>query len=154
MAFDSTEDLAIPQEAKWFLGWRIKKAQAAPPTVRSGWSKGYETIHKRPFWSDSYKLQLAGQLRYIRHWKVYHKSYAEAPDEDAFWFIDPPYQVAGRGYVYRDVDYAHLAAWCKSRTGRVVVCENRGADWLPFRDFSRLRANTKKLTVEVVWTNF
>lgn len=153
VVFDTTEDLPIPLEAKWFLGWRISKAQVTPAVRPTGWFKSNDVTHKGTFWSDSIKLQLTGQLRHIRHWKVHHKSYAEVPDEDAFWFIDPPYQAAGQ-YVYRDVDYSHLAEWCRSRTGRVVVCENRGANWLPFRDFSRLQANSKKFTVEVVWTNF
>jgi hypothetical protein len=40
-----------------------------------------------------------------------------------------------RGYLYpyNRLNYSELAAWCRSRPGQVIVCEEEGADWLPFR---------------------
>ena len=32
-----------------------------------------------------------------------------------------------------DIDYARLADWCRALPGTVDVCENVGADWLPFQ---------------------
>lgn len=54
-------------------------------------------------------------------------------DSLATWFIDPPYNnVAGNRYRQGGLDYAKLAAYCHNRKGQVIVCENYGADWLPF----------------------
>ena len=70
--------------------------------------------------------------------------YRSAPDLEATWFVDPPYQPTrgmktGQGLGYapgctsRELDYGELAEWCRSRRGQVIVCEQEGADWLPFR---------------------
>jgi hypothetical protein len=38
------------------------------------------------------------------------------------------------------VDYVHLGKWCMERTGQLIVCDNTGADWLPFRPLTDERA--------------
>lgn len=64
---------------------------------------------------------------------VVHGSYTDAPDIEATWFIDPPYQGAGRHYKSGNrLDFDDLGEWCKTRTGQVIVCEANDADWLPF----------------------
>lgn len=93
--------------------------------------------------------------------EIVHGDYTDAPDEEATWFIDPPYQVNGstsaktwfpqgmgyaRGCTSETIDYAALADWCRSRRGQVIVCEQEGATWLPFRP---LRGGLR----EAVWTN-
>ena len=37
------------------------------------------------------------------------------------------------------------------RYGEIIVCENEGADWLPFKDFSLLSNCRSKQTHEVVY---
>jgi hypothetical protein len=86
-------------------------------------------------WSNQMRARVASQVEHIRHWKLIEGDYACAPDIEATWFIDPPYQVAGTHYVHHTIDYAELAAWCRSRSGQVMVCENDGATWLPFQPF-------------------
>ncbi len=81
--------------------------------------------------------------------------YTMAPDVDATWFIDPPYDnAAGENYRHHKLDRYALAQWCRGRRGQVIVCENEGASWLPFaplRTFKRgLRAAGGSR--EVVWT--
>ena len=75
---------------------------------------------------------------------------------EATWFIDPPYRVAGRHYRFGpdDIDYVSLGEWCRERPGLVIVCENAGADWLPFRPLDETKTTRKgKPSVEVVgWT--
>lgn len=80
---------------------------------------------------------------------IIHGDYTEAGDDEATWFIDPPYQVSangsaktkfpqGMGYSRRrgcsseHLDFEALADWCRSRRGQVMVCEQWGAGWLPF----------------------
>lgn len=57
-----------------------------------------------------------------------------------------------RGYRCTGLDYAVLADWCRTRRGQVMVCEQDGAEWLPFVPFRPITstANTRKL--EVIWT--
>jgi hypothetical protein len=92
-----------------------------------------------------------------RHWTITQASYADIPDQAASWFIDPPYRVAGRAYRFHDINYPALGDWCMSRRGQVMVCENAGADWLPFRPFRTIKGlegkRGGKKSEEVIWTN-
>jgi hypothetical protein len=38
----------------------------------------------------------AAQVGAIKHWTLIEGSYEAAPDEEATWYIDPPYQRAER----------------------------------------------------------
>jgi 16S rRNA G966 N2-methylase RsmD len=90
----------------------------------------------------------------IRHWKIIEGDFVCAPDIAGTWFVDPPYQVAGKHYVHTlsADDYARLALWCRDRKGQVMVCENEGADWLPFEPFARIKAGpANKVSAEVIW---
>lgn len=106
---------------------------------------------------DGLCARVAAQVEFIRHWRVIHGDYTEAPDIEATWLIDGPYQgEAGEHYRHgsRDIDYAHLARW-SPRRGQVVVCEALGADWLPFVQHSapqRSAMNRRPSLVEAIWT--
>lgn len=84
-------------------------------------------------------------LPYVKRWDIIHGDYTDAPDIEATWFIDPPYQpllgatehTAGRMYGADSLDYAALANWCKQRRGQVMVCEQEPAAWLPFKPFAQ-----------------
>lgn len=92
-------------------------------------------------WGPGIRERLARQVCNIRHWSVVCGSYADLDvSRDATWFVDPPYVDAGRHYRHGSsgVDYGHLADWCRSLPGQVMVCENRGASWLPFEDFATI----------------
>jgi hypothetical protein len=101
--------------------------------------------------------RIAAQVTGIRHWTITQSSYAHIPNQVATWFIDPPYQVAGRAYKFHDINYSNLGDWCKTRLGQVIVCENAGANWLlfsPFRTIKGLEGRRGgKKSVEVIWTN-
>ncbi len=89
-------------------------------------------------------MRLALQVQQIRHWKVTHGSYVDVENEDATWFIDPPRQLPA----HKEIDFDHLGPWCRSRKGAVIVCENEGADWLPFHSLDEDGSPD-----DVVWTN-
>lgn len=83
-----------------------------------------------------------------------HGSYEQAPDVEATWFIDPPYQRANRrGYLHgaSGIDFSELACWVQKRRGQVIVCEQAGADWLPFTDFRPVASHRGRQSTEVIW---
>lgn len=110
-------------------------------------------------WTERMGRDLAKQKRlaarsvdYVRLSVDYRcADYREAPDVQATWFIDPPYQHVQRGYERWNIDYDELAEWCKTRRGQVIVCEQDGADWLPFQPLREIRGTTNKRTTEMVW---
>lgn len=110
-------------------------------------------------WTDRMSRDFAKQRRMaarhqpyvVGHVRYDCADYREAPDDEATWFIDPPYQHVRRGYARGNIDYGELAAWCLSRRGLVIVCEQQGADWLPFTPLRSIRGTTNKATVEVCY---
>jgi hypothetical protein len=129
----TVDDLHVPQEARWLVGFWLNKANASPCRSPSAWRRS--GLYSNSFWGPRVRETIAAQVECIRHWRIVECSYDACPvDGDATWFVDPPYRGAGKYYRKSDagIDFAHLAGWCRSRTGRVIVCENAGADWLPF----------------------
>jgi hypothetical protein len=149
----TVDDLKVPQEARWLVGFWLNKGTASPCKSPSKWMRG----GTRPgaFWGPKVRQRIASQVDLIRHWQVFNSSYADAPaPRTATWFVDPPYEVAGRHYRFgsEQLDYGALGAWCRSRHGQVIVCENEGAAWLPFRKLADVRTSrADKRSVESVW---
>ena len=168
----SVDDYDICQEAKYLIGFWLMSTSTKPSIKHTSRSKhliqggsttkrivrGIEKITiEKPCnfscWTEKNKQKIANQLQYIRHWKIEQKSYELIDNEDATWFIDPPYQQAGTAYKEssKNIDFKYLSEWCKERQGEIIVCENDGADWLPFKDFSLLSNCRKRQTHEVVY---
>jgi hypothetical protein len=112
---------------------------------------------EQPFPREARRRNFGHEQPLIRHWRITQASYLDIPNEPATWFIDPPYEVAGRAYRFHSIDYPALGDWCRSRSGQVMVCENKGANWLPFRPFRTIKGlegrRGGKKSVEVIWTN-
>lgn len=97
--------------------------------------------------------------------EVIQGDYTKAPDDEATWFIDPPYWVNGRGAQVAQsqgkgyaagcdsssIDYEALGTWCRARRGQVIVCEQSGASWLPFEHLRWARDSIGNKAAEVVW---
>ena len=132
------------EEAKILIGFWCDKGQASPSKSPCNWMRcgGRE----KSFWGDHVKRRIASQIQYIRHWKILCSSYSELDNHRSTWFVDPPYDnSAGRAYRMHDVDYDDLGSWCRSRSGHVIVCENQGATWLPFRElYVRKKSQTNR----------
>ena len=100
--------------------------------------------------------RVASDLYKIKHWQIIEGDYREAPDIEATWFVDPPYQAmaesyASAPYVTQPIEYPELGDWCMNRSGQVIVCEQMGADWLPFEPLRELKTISNRKTVEGVW---
>lgn len=118
---------------RWFLAmwaepgsmkaWRATKVSGRGATA--GWAQARQRV--------------AAQISAIDHWTVTLGTYNDAPDLEATWFIDPPYQggasLAGDGYRHgrSSVDFAALGDWTRERRGQVIACDHEDATWLPFR---------------------
>jgi 16S rRNA G966 N2-methylase RsmD len=107
------------------------------------------------FWGERVRQTIASQVEAIHHWKVFNRSYEDLPFEaQATWFIDPPYQKQGQHYHHgaADIEFEALANWCKTRPGQVIVCENEGADWLPFEPLGHVKTTRRgSRSAEVIW---
>lgn len=128
----SVDDLDVTPEARWLIGFWVNKGGAVPCRTPSAWMRTGR--YPTQFWGPEIRERVASQVDRIRHWTITHRSYDQCPDTEATWFVDPPYQGAGKDYRYGAdrLDFAALASWCRSRPGQVIVCENDGATWLPF----------------------
>lgn len=150
----SVDDLKICQEARWLVGFWLNRGVASPKKTPSKWMR--DGIRPGSFWGDRVRNTIATQVGAIRHWKILQCSYAEAPAlRNATWFVDPPYQHAGQHYRYGSdqIDYSALSGWCRTRPGQVIVCENQGADWLPFLPLAAVKTTrAAQRSKEVYWT--
>lgn len=99
------------------------------------------------------RREMASTLAAVRgRVDIHHWVYQNAPDIEATWFIDPPYQHDGIYYNSGNkLDWPDLGAWCRSRRGQVIVCESEGADWMDFEPHRFNKTVTNETSTEVVW---
>jgi hypothetical protein len=121
---------------------------------------------KPGMWGPDIVQHVAESLTQIRHWEAFQvDDYSDIPVSEigeATWFIDPLYQFGGKGgyECHKPHDYKHLAQWVRSLPGQVIVCEQEGANWLPFRPSHectgiKRRVHHKKANtgLEMFWLN-
>jgi len=156
LVIEHTDLLDVCAEAKSLIGFWLNKGTTAPSKSPSRWMR--DGIRPKSMWGPEIRDRIARQVDMIRHWVIIEGDYSMAPDVDATWFVDPPYYRSGKHYRRSSVDYTALSAWCKSRRGQVMVCEQEGADWLPFRTHATTKGlegkNGGKASKEVIWTNY
>lgn len=101
------------------------------------------------------RKNIAANLYKIKHWKFECKSYLDIPNENATWFIDPPYFVGGHKYKFsnKKIDYSVLSEYCKDRLGQTIVCENMNANWLDFKPVVTHKSINNVNRVEAIWSN-
>ena len=159
--FKTTEEwLALPDGPKQVVFWNIAYADKIIGKTLRTWYLRFvngKPVDSMPaiYWNERVKQDIINAKRIINNWTIERKSYADIDTPEAHYFVDPPYQgKPGRAYKHNEIDFAHLAEWCRSLPGAVDVCENKGADWLPFRPlYSMSATNGYKQSVEVVWRN-
>ncbi len=153
--FDDVRETNVCQEAKWLMGLWCNKGSSEPHNKPSTWMKS--GVRPNSQWGLAIKNRIAVQLENIRHWKAALGSFADIDNEQATWFIDPPYSAAaGRLYTYNEINYPELSQWCRERMGQKIVCEMEGADWLPFKPFYLSKGlegpRGKKKVREAIWS--
>lgn len=144
-------DLHVCEEARLLIGYNVNfSAGGGPRNSLSSWAAGSSSM-----WGEVLRARIASQVERIRHWIVIEGDYTAAPGIIATWYVDPPYQVMGKHYRCGAdaIDFKALGKWCRGRPGQVIVCENAGADWLPFRRFhAHAPSSNKEASAEVIWT--
>jgi len=121
-------------------------SSSRPGNIVSSWTaRDYQDMKKF----------ICENLYKIKHWKIIHGSYEDLQNENATWFIDPPYLTKGNRYKEpsKNINFPSLANWCKSRLGQVIVCENLDATWLDFKPMLKLQGMSNS-NIEAIWTNF
>ena len=159
-ALEHDDDLrSLPDGPRHLLGFWVSKGRAEVSRTLSPWYFQYRGRNDCRVWGPAVKRRIANQVSRIKGWSIIHGDYTDAPMiKDAVYHIDPPYNnAAGRRYPLSEIDYDHLAEWCRTLPGDVHVCENDGADWLPFRRLHSINTTRGKrsgsVSVESVWTN-
>jgi site-specific DNA-adenine methylase len=143
----------LSEVERQLLGFAVQRGVATPGNKCNKRCAGLDKRNTRRQTECRYlKQRLTKYQGKIRHWKVTSLDYRELPNQDATWYIDPPYQFGGEHYKRNKVDYPALAEWCKSRNGQPIVCENSKADWLPFKQLVRIQGSLNTNTVECIWT--
>ena len=156
----SVDDLPawVPQEARWLAGFWCSTGTTRPSKRPSRWALKHANSANWSGWGQRARERCARQAAKVSHWQVIQGEYQDAPSIEATWHIDPPYNnKAGSYYPHQPRCFDELAAWCHAREGLVMVCENKGARWLPFRELATIKANEGKTggktSAEVIWTN-
>lgn len=142
-----------PEGSQHLVGFWLNKGVSHPCNTPSAWMRS--GIRPNSFWGKHIRERVASQVEKIKHWEIHLGSYTTCENKEATWFVDPPYQKMGKHYKEHNVDYDHLRKFVLSRNGQVIVCEQEGADWLPFKYLGTFKANegsrSKKRTKEVIW---
>ena len=150
----TVDDMNVCQEARWLAGFWCGNGKEAPGKRPSTYAK--IQMHKGYVggWTLKTRRRISRQVQSIRHWRVMEGDYTCAPDIDATWFVDPPYNNrAGSYYSQQPRCFDALGSWCKERAGLTIVCENKGATWLPFQDLRNLHNRKGGGSQEVIWLN-
>lgn len=132
---DTVDDKVWPcLEAKHLVGFWVNRGNVGPCKKHSAMVIRYWHQTSGSRWGQKARFRIANQVEAIKHWKIVHGSFEDVQNIQATWFVDPPYQQAGKHYPHGStfIDYEQLGRWCQSRRGLTIVCENTGADWLPF----------------------
>lgn len=146
---DNINDFDIPDPAKWLIGFWCHCGSTPRPRLQPR-----AVLRPNSYWGERVRARIAEQVPYIKHWHVFDWSYDDVPNAESTWFIDPPYQQAGKWYRCNSsgIDFEHLGTWCRERAGQVIVCENDGANWLPFTKLYEMSGAVNTRSTEVIWT--
>ena len=149
------DDVAWPCDAaKALAGFWITRGASYPNRSASAWMR--DPKWSRWSWGEFAIARIASQVEGIKHWTIIEGDYTLLGNSPATWFVDPPYARSGRMYKCgpSQIDFRALGDWCRARSGQVIVCEQEGAGWLPFRPFLQAQPNqsvAKSRIPEVVW---
>lgn len=139
--------LNISEEEKMFLGLLAGIASTSPRNKVSMFAAEKNGL------KNQMKI-IADSLFKIKHWVIQQGTYEDITNQEATWFIDPPYQFGGHAYIESKIDYGALNIWSIERVGQIIVCENTKANWMNFKAMSKMRGANMEHTVEAIFSNF
>jgi D12 class N6 adenine-specific DNA methyltransferase len=147
---NNVDELNVCPEAKLLIGFWLAKGHPYPVKKPCSWMLTGK--YPNQFWGEHIKARIVEQQQYIRHWECYYGSWHNVPRRSATYFIDPPYiDQCGRRYRHNKIDYFELRYWINALNSQVIVCENNGAFWLPFRHLTDAISLSKKKRSEVIY---
>lgn len=135
---DTIDNYALPQEAKWLIGFWLNRGSAQPKKSRTAYSA--RTDRAQLNWGARAKERIITQLPGLAGWHVRNAPYSEAYDIEATWFVDPPYGEKGKFYRVPFDDLNALSRWVIMRSGLVIFCEGEGAKY-PFQPLGSFKSS-------------
>lgn len=142
---DDLRAFGLSDDERLFLGFVVNRGVSTPKNILTKWASNlYEKdLHR-----------ISSNLYKIKHWEIRLGNFWDIPNQEATWFIDPPYQFGGEHYAHNNssINFYELSVWCKSRQGQSIVCENSKADWMDFRPMKKMKG-TLYSTTESIWSN-
>ena len=147
-------EMGLTYEAACLIGFWLNRGSSTPKRTRTAYST--RTDRAQLVWGERARERIASESYKIKDWRIKWGSHDECPAiQEATYFIDPPYVDKGRYYKHNKVDHAQIGAWCKGLQWRVIgrqliVCEQEGADWLPFKPLAEIKSS-RGTSKEVVW---
>lgn len=153
------EVLALDRGPQLLARFWVSKGRCEPSNTLSPWYFQWRSSNSCKVWGEAVKRRVADQKWIIERWTVEQLSWDAIPLSEAHWHVDPPYNnAAGSRYPNSKIDFDALGNWCQSLPGHVDVCENEGADWLPFQklyESPTLRGKRNGVvSSEVVWRRY
>ena len=104
-------------------------------------------------WTEKNRIKLSVDVTKVKHWTIINGDYSSVENQEATWYIDPPYQGNGGQYYKHGndgFDYDKLRNWINQRHGEVIVCENSEATWMEFKPLVDIQGQKHK-TKEVIF---
>ena len=141
----------------------ILRVTNGKPNWMTGPLKNGTVTKNTGMWHPNTRTYLAENVTKIRHWQAHWMPYWEIDTnvEPATWFLDPPYQHVKGGFKENTpINYSHLRDWLMKLPGQVIVCEQEGANWLPFEPCclvsgirGKMRGKAGAQSVEMIYTH-
>lgn len=169
MTCDQVRAIPVPRVGDDTDDFFVMTASTSNGVARS---RRMKVSHRMPALVEMMKRRAIRLLPIVRdRVEVVLGDYTSAPDVEACWFVDPPYQPhaskrtsaqtgspQGMGYApgcdSSALDFPALCRWCMQRAGQVLVVEQEGADWLPFELVdTRQHDSQNRRKHEVLWSN-
>lgn len=127
------EVFALARGPQLLVRFWVSKGRAEPSGTLSPWYFRWRGANDCRVWGDAVKRRIIDQKPILDGWSIEQRSWDRIRLEEAHWHVDPPYNnSAGSRYPHSSVDFSALSQWCRNLPGHVDVCENVGANWLPF----------------------
>jgi hypothetical protein len=142
-------------EGKELIGFWCVRGVESPryKLPDSGWVRQYPDR----FWGVKQRARLAAECVKVKDWEVHCGNFSDAAGIVGTWFVDPPYEQAGKHYARPFHEYNKLAEFCREQRDLVIVCEESTdsyfPSWLDFEPFLVHSTMQKRKATEVIWTS-